>query len=68
MATGDRLAKANAERLDVDVAPFGGQEVAEFVEEDDESESKYEGGDGENIGQCHRAVPSYSYVQASGIR
>ena len=34
-------AEPDAERLDVDVAPLGGEEVAEFVDEDDEPEPEH---------------------------
>jgi hypothetical protein len=54
----DCVAEADGELFNFDADPFGGQEVAELMEEDDESESEDECGDGENIGQSHKAVPS----------
>ena len=40
LAAGHGRAEADAERLDVDVAPLGGEEVAELVDEDDEAEAE----------------------------
>ena len=45
-ATGQGRAEADAEGLHVDVAPLGGQEVAQLVDEDDEAEAEDDLGDG----------------------
>src|ERR1051325_9663634 len=56
----DRMAETDGELFNLDADPLGGQEVAELVEEDDEPKSEDKSGDGENVGQSHRAVPSKS--------
>src|SRR3954464_12157292 len=62
----DGVAEADGELFNLDADPFGGEEVAELVEEDDESESENECGDGENVEQSHRAVPSKSVMRRRG--